>query len=632
MTEGRRKAVAEFEDSFALIDSKGRLVDWNDGLAREWAAIKPMIKRGALYRDLLRAALMNEWSRQFIMANEGHADIERYLDGRLANFGSYQVRDYKYNHIVIRIEERPTRSGGIQRIARNISEERRAREDLAKVQSDLKKTADADSTGVFIEIRRNPDGEYTLPTVSEEMCRLLHLPIELVGADADVIVRRMELTEKSVAATRAKLDEAALKVDIYSNEFIVRDGNDRLRWMRHSLMPHREPDGTVVFAGVMRDVTRAKEAEETLEMLRAVVVRSFDSVTILESEGSVANTKILYVNPKFEQLYGLSAEEVVGGSLRRLETLVQDPESAGAVYLAVAEGRRESADFEVIRPDGRRFWVDTRADLIQQYEDGRFRWVMIGRDVTERHRAVEELVQAKEAAEAANRAKGQFLANMSHELRTPLNAIIGFSELIDSSVRTDGWQDTYIEYLKDISDSGHSLLRLINAVLDLSKIEAGVLILDLQDMDMLDVTQSACKMMAEAAREAGVALDLKVPRTALRLIGDEVKLKQVLLNILSNAIKFTPEGGRATMTLNGTEDTVVVTLVDTGHGIPKDELEQVTLPFVQLDASLSRKHGGTGLGLAIAKQICTLHKGKFEIESTVGTGTTVRITLPRRPI
>jgi PAS domain S-box-containing protein len=624
--------VADFENSFALIDADGRLVDWNEGLASEWGAISHLIKRGALYRDLLRAALSNQSSRDFMLANEGHADIERYLDKRLARFGSYQVRDYRYGDMILRIEERPTRSGGIQRIARNISEERRAREDLARMQSELKITADADSTGVYVEIRRSPHGSYTLPPINDEMCRLLHLPHSFVGADSAAIVRRMELTEEASGLMHAALEEAARTGEIYSNEFLIRDGSNRLRWMRHSLMPRSEPDGSIVFSGVMRDVTRVKEAEETLEMLRAVVVRSFDSVTILESRGSIANTKILYVNPKFEQLYGLPAAQVVGGSLRQLESLVKDSKAATGVYIAVAEGRRESADFEVTHPDGRSFWIDTRADMIHRFEDGRFRWVMIGRDVTERHRAVDELVAAKDAAEAASRAKGQFLANMSHELRTPLNAIIGFSDLIDASIKTDGWRDGYGEYLKDIIDSGHRLLSLINAVLDLSKIEAGVLTLDLEDIDMLDIAQSAYDLMAGASAETQVAVDLRLPRAPHRLVGDAAKLKQVLLNILSNAIKFTPAGGRAGIVVGGNSEMVTVSITDTGHGIPSSELDQVTLPFVQLDGSLSRRHGGSGLGLAIATQICKLHKGTLEIESAVGRGTTVRVTLPRRPV
>ncbi len=358
-------------------------------------------------------------------------------------------------------------------------------------------------------------------------------------------------------------------------------------------------------------------------------MRSFDSVTILESVGDIENTKILYVNPRFEQLFGLSAEMIVGGPMEQMETLVADPRAAQPLYLAIAEGRRESAEFKVTHADGRSFWVEVRTDIIQRLDDGRYRWVMIGRDVTERRRVVDELVHAKDAAEAANRAKGQFLANMSHELRTPLNAIIGFSELIDSSVESGGWKSAYREYLTDIIDSGHSLLNLINAVLDLSKMEAGLLELHLDDVDLLEIAQLAWGLMSRAAQDARVTVSVNAPPAPVHVTGDATKLKQVLLNLLSNAIKFTAPGGGAALSFEGTADTVSIVVTDTGCGIPADELNRVTQPFVQADGSLSRRHSGSGLGLAIAKQICELHGGRLEIESVVDQGTTVRVTLPR---
>jgi PAS domain S-box-containing protein len=464
--------------------------------------------------------------------------------------------------------------------------------------------------------------------VTEDMCRLLDLPPETVGADGWVILSRMNQSPAEVDKIRAALEVSAQKVELYSYEFFIRDGKDRIRWMRHSLMPRREPDGTIVFSGVMRDVTRAKEAEETVELLRSVVVRSFDSVSILESVGGIENTKILYVNPRFEQLYGLSAEKIVGGPLQQMEALVADPRGAEPLYVAIAEHRRDSAEFQVTDTQGRSFWIEVRADTIQQLDDGRYRWVMIGRDVTERRRVVDELVYAKDAAEAANRAKGQFLANMSHELRTPLNAIIGFSELIDSSVESGGWKSGYREYLRDIIESGHSLLSLINAVLDLSKMEAGLLELHLDDVDLMEIAQLAWGLMSRAAQDAQVTVSVNVPKTPIHVMGDATKLKQVLLNLLSNAIKFTAPGGNATLSFESGDDTVCIVVSDTGCGITADELSRVTQPFVQADGSLSRRHSGSGLGLAIAKQVCELHGGRLEIASVVDQGTTVRITLP----
>ncbi len=621
--------MEEFEESFALIDADGRLVDWNEGLEREWFLIGHLLKKGALYRDLMRAALSVDTGREFLVANVGHGDVEKYIETRLKNFGTHRIQEYQFAGFLLRIEERPTRSGGILRTARNISEERQTQQDLAKAREYIKVTSDTDSSGVYTEIFRSPTGDYTVPPITEDMCRLLDLPPENVGADGWVILNRMNQSQAEINNIRAALEESAQKSELFSYEFFIRDGKNRIRWMLHSLIPRREPDGSVVFSGVMRDVTRAKEAEETVELLRSVVVRSFDSVTILESDGGIENTKVLYVNPRFEQLYGLSAEAVIGGALQQMETLVADLNAAFPLYVAIAEGHRESAEFEVTHADGRSFWIEVRADVIQRLSDGRYRWVMIGRDVTERRRAVNELVYARDAAEAANRAKGQFLANMSHELRTPLNAIIGFSELIDSSVQSGGWKTAYREYLADIIESGHSLLSLINAVLDLSKMEAGLLELHLDDVDLLEIAQIAWGLMSRAAQDARVTVSVNIPPEPVHVRGDATKLKQVLLNLLSNAVKFTAPGGSAALSFETTGNTVSIVVTDTGCGIPEEELAQVTQPFVQADGSLSRRHSGSGLGLAIAKQICELHGGRLDIASVVGQGTTVRVTLPR---
>jgi PAS domain S-box-containing protein len=627
--KGGHTVVAEFEESFALIDAKGRLVDWNEGLEREWYLIAHLLKKGALYRDLVHAALSVDTGAEFLLANMGHQDVEKHVEARLAKFGTYQIQEYQLDGFLLRIEEKPTKAGGVLRIARNISEQRQVERDLAKAREYIKVTTDTDSSGVYTEIYRSPEGDYTVPPVTEDMCRLLDLPPENIGADGWVILSRMNQSPEEVDNIRVALEESARKAELFSYEFFVRDGKDRIRWMRHSLMPRREADGTIVFSGVMRDVTRAKEAEETVELLRSVVVRSFDSVSILESVGGVENTKILYVNPRFEQLYGLSGETIVGGPLQQMEALVADPRGAQPLYVAIAEGRRESAEFEVTHTSGRSFWIEVRTDIIQRLDDGRYRWVMIGRDVTERRRVVDELVYAKDAAEAANRAKGQFLANMSHELRTPLNAIIGFSELIDSSVESGGWKTAYREYLTDIIGSGHSLLNLINAVLDLSKMEAGLLELHLDDVDLLEIAQLAWGLMSRAAQDARVTVSVNAPPAPVHVTGDATKLKQVVLNLLSNAIKFTSPGGSAALSFDSTADTVSIIVADTGCGIPADELSRVTQPFVQADGSLSRRHSGSGLGLAIAKQVCELHGGRLEIESVVDQGTTVRVTLPR---
>jgi PAS domain S-box-containing protein len=248
------------------------------------------------------------------------------------------------------------------------------------------------------------------------------------------------------------------------------------------------------------------------------------------------------------------------------------------------------------------------------------------RDVTAQVLAERRLRDAKIAAEAANVAKSQFLANMSHELRTPLNAIIGFSEVISSALF--GPLDArYRDYAQDIHGSGHHLLRVINDLLDLSKVEAGRL--ELHDLPVrVDTLFETCRrMVSDRAAAAGIDLDFRTNDLAVNV--DQLRLEQVLLNLVSNAVKFTPTGGRvsvsASLALSG-ETTISV--VDTGIGMAADDIPRALQPFGQIDNSLARPHGGTGLGLPLAQRLVELHGGTMALDSELGKGTTVTIVLP----
>ncbi|MDB5396672.1 MAG: sensor signal transduction histidine kinase, partial [Rhodospirillales bacterium] len=627
----QNNAGMSFQYSFALIDAEGQLVDWDKGfeLEQEWFGLRPALTPGANYRDILREALQAPVVRSYIAESLGYDDVDSFAAGRLNGFGTNRAYEYRMHEQIISVEERLTVSGGIQRVARDITLERQAQEALETVQIQLQNVTDTATDGVFTEIRRSPDGKYSVPPITEEMRQLFSLPPEDVGQDGWSILKRMNQSEDEIDRMRAAVEEAAQTLNVYSYEFFVRDGGGRIRWMRQSLTPRREPDGTIIFSGVMRDITRAKDAEDEVETLRSVVVRSFDSVLILESDGDSRNTKVLYVNPKFEQLFGQSAAELVGSPIEKLEFLVSDVEHARVVYEAIVSGEEKSAELEVTHSDGHSFWVEMRADVIQQFDDGRYRWAVIGHDITDRRRAIDDLVQAMEAAQAGNRAKSEFLANMSHELRTPLNAVIGFSELIENNIARGGWKDAYIEYIQDIVASGRHLLELIDSVLDLSKIEAGMLELDLASVDLDHLVHLSATLMAQFARSAHVSVSVE-GRIGADVMGDALKLKQVVLNVLSNAIKFTPNGGSVRIALETDSQNVMVTITDTGCGIPESDLDRVTLPFVQIDSSLARRHPGTGLGLAIAKRICELHHGTLKINSVVDLGTTVCVALPRR--
>lgn len=240
-----------------------------------------------------------------------------------------------------------------------------------------------------------------------------------------------------------------------------------------------------------------------------------------------------------------------------------------------------------------------------------------------------DVAKAKEAAEAANRAKTQFLAMMSHELRTPLNAILGFSEIIRSEAMGPIGAEDYKEFAKDIYSSGAHLLSLINDLLDLAKVESGVVDLRDEPLDAARLVDDCVRVVAGANAARGVKLKSAPANDLPKLIADKRKLRQIMLNVLSNAAKFTPEGKSVTARVYlGPDSGMVFEVVDEGIGIAEPDIARVLEPFVQIDSDLNRAQEGTGLGLPLAKQLIELHGGQLEIESVLGQGTTVRVRLP----
>jgi len=367
--------------------------------------------------------------------------------------------------------------------------------------------------------------------------------------------------------------------------------------------------------------------------IRGILESMVDAVVTIDSRGRIET-----FNPAAEQLFGYREAEVVGESINILipEDFRRDHDQWLRAYKPGAASRIIGGDREVLamRRGGATFPMTLAvSELVPHGDADRERgrvFVGVIRDITLRKQKEAELLSAKSQAEMANRAKSEFLANMSHELRTPLNAIIGFSEILDSEFFGQ-LNDRQKACAKDIHDSGKHLLDIVNAVLDMSKIEAGRYELNEEPLDPYEAVAQCLMMVRDRAVGASVALTNRMPEAPRlpQVNVDRRAFKQVVLNLLSNAVKFTPEGGSVTVSGRMAENgSLAISVADTGIGIAPEFMAHLFEPFRQADNSSSRRYEGTGLGLSISKNFMELHGGDLTCESSFGAGTTMTLRLP----
>jgi PAS domain S-box-containing protein len=384
----------------------------------------------------------------------------------------------------------------------------------------------------------------------------------------------------------------------------------------------------------MNDELNRKVADEE-RMARALRESGQKYRAIFENAGIgicqiAASGEWLNANRTMAQILGYSnPQELLLSQPDLSQRLFADKRRRQDFFQRLEITSQREYDAELYTKDKRSVWVSMSGHAVRDVKGNMIYYECTMYDMTERRNAEIALTQAKEQADFANRSKSEFLANMSHELRTPLNAIIGFSEIIRDQMFGPVGQPQYVEYSNDIHDSGELLLSLINDILDMSKVEAGKRALAESVIDVERVIQAVVRLVASRAKAGRLHLNVSIPHDLPALHGEERAIKQVLTNLLTNAIKFTPESGHVDLTAKVDEfGRMSIVVQDSGIGIAPDDIAQALTPFGQIESALSRKTQGTGLGLPLTKALVELHGGVLDLQSEVGKGTTITIIFP----
>lgn len=610
-------ALNQVSSAIALFDRDDRLIYCNARYMR-FIDEKDLQLNVTTFEDILRFSIRNcvipdaledpeAWMRERI---ETHKDPNKPSEIRRED-GTWES-----------VLEQKTDDGSTLLISNDITEQKRAEQARAESEAYLKAFVDNSPAAVFLK-DKNANFIYVNDTYREWQ----------QVTDDDIIGGSIYgYFPPEVAARIQEQDRLALEERKSSNvetRTVFPDGIER------SVMAIRFPvideDGEVIgVSGFLTDTTdhyRAKEElEQKTELYSSVLDNLPIAVNVIDQDDRyiVVNKLQQEWRAKSElDMLGNTADELFDDSPTVRDTrLEQERQIRKTLKNARREEWRDCDDGES------RFLEWVKFPLVGR--DGELRGIgTIGTDLTGRKTDEQQLRLAKETAEIASRAKSEFLAHMSHELRTPLNAIIGFSQLMMERTFGDLGHENYDEYAKDIFGAGNHLLNVISDILDISKIEAGEIFLEMSEIDVGQLMASSIKMMRSRADAVGVMLSLKLPRDLPHFQGDELRLRQILLNLLSNSVKFTKAGGQISLKVEVAEDGAMVWRIsDTGIGISEEDIPRILKSFEQVRQDFQLSHEGTGLGLYLTQKLAELHDGSLTLESQLNKGTQVTLRFP----
>jgi len=616
-------ATESLEDGFALFDAEDRLVLHNkpfkemvDGLVRDTLRI------GSTFEELVA-----KWATgggYDLTASQLKSFVEARMEQHrnLPSTNIYRVAGGEW----VQVSERRTSDGGCVLVRHPITELKQTEEALRASEEHMRRLIDIAPEAIVVT-----DEAMMIQIFNSGAERAFgYKASEVVGQKVEILIPdRFRAGHDGGVRAFADSDAVERTMNERANIAGLRKNGEEFP-AEAAISKLMTPDGPV-FTVMLRDITGRVQAENELARARAHLEEAIETISQTVSLWS-ADKKLILYNQNFREFFESRGVKIFAG--KDLDALVVEAlenkvyKTDGTHPEEIAERNKKSFGLA----DGTPFNFTTNDDRIFQVVDVRSHdggVLAVGTDVTDVVKREQYMQEAMQHAELANRAKSEFLANMSHELRTPLNAVLGFSEILQTEPFGALGDHRYGEYAKDIHDSGSHLLEIINDILDLSRIEAGQVTLREEPVDVREIVRRVTTMLNGRAAEGGVIIVDGLPDDLPSLYADARILRQILVNLVSNAVKFTDSDKEVSITAEiNSAGEFIICVCDEGIGIKEDDLARVLEPFGQVDGSLTRTFEGVGLGLPLTKSFVELHGGDLHLESEVGVGTTVSLAFP----
>ena len=604
--EDRYRRTVELSKDAIFVSVQRKIVFVNSAAVELFGANKPSDLLGMTSVELTHPDQRNAMVERSHQANSGEMFGETFVQHRVRLDGS----DFWAEVVATPITWED--NNAIIVVSRDITDRLRAERELKEIQERLRRLADNVPGSVYQRVL-HPDGSFSFPYINEGLYEICGIRAEQVKANPSLM---MEIVHEEDADEYSRaLQASADNLEPLTADFRIHTPSGEVKWLRSISRPSRLADGSILWDALALDITDQIRAQQMLresdETARALLNAITESAILIDRD-----LNVLAVNDTLARRWDVDSASMIGRNLSEFapeDTQEAQPETWRR---ALDEGR--PVDVESERA-GR--WIHSRYVPILDQTGKATRLAMFVEDITDRKLFQKQIEEARDAAEAANRAKSEFLATMSHEIRTPMNGILGMAGVaLDTEL--DEAQRQYVEIIRE---SGESLLEIINDILDFSKMEAGKFELDAAPFQLSDILSSVSNLMRTRIEEKGLNFDIVVDKkTPGELVGDFGRLRQIVLNLISNAVKFTDEGSVAlnVRPLDIADGTVELRfdVSDTGIGIPPEIQKQLFTRFTQGDTSTTRRFGGTGLGLAISKELADLMDGEVGVESTPGQG------------